>query len=357
MYPKLTIDIEKIKSNAKNVIDKCHSKGVEVAGVTKVMCGMKEIAEALIDSNCDMIADARIQNIIKMKDNGINYPFLLLRIPMISELKKVVENVDITLISEMTTIKKLSQIAKEKDKVQKIIFMIDLGDLREGEWYTKSLEKIGEILDIENINLIGIGSNLGCFGGVLPTKEKMQMLTNIKKQIKDKYDYEIKYLSGGSTAALPLVEDDNLTEGLNHYRLGESIMCGTDVTNNRLVQGAYQDAVVLEAEIIEIKEKPSIPEGKIGLDAFGRKPQFEDKGWRKKCILAIGEQDINPGGLIPFDEKIQVLHASSDHTIIDITECEKKYEIGDILKFKLSYSSLLKSTTSDYVKKEIINKK
>jgi len=357
MYPKLIVDIEKIKSNAKNVIEKCHSKNVEVAGVTKVMCGMKEIAEAMIESNCDMIADARIQNIIKMNKEGINHPFLLLRIPMISELKKVVEYVDITLISEMQTIEKLSEIAKEKQKEQKIIFMIDLGDLREGEWYTEALDKIGEIINIENINLIGIGSNLGCFGGVLPTKEKMQMLSDIKKQIKEKYDYDIKYLSGGSTAALPLVENNELSEGLNHYRLGESIMCGTDVTNNRIVPGAYQDAVVLEAEIIEIKEKPSIPEGKIGLDAFGRKPHFEDKGWRKKCILAIGEQDINPGGLIPFDEKIQVLHASSDHTIIDITDCDINYKIGDILKFKLSYSSLLKSTTSEYVEKEIINKK
>lgn len=355
MYPKLLIDLKKIKHNTKNVVKKCHEKNIEVAGVTKVMCGMKEIASAMLESNCDMIADARIQNIINMKKNGIKGPFMLLRIPMLSEIEQVIEYVDITLVSEIETIKEIGKKSKEKNITKKIIYMIDLGDLREGEWYTKAVDKIGEILSIEGIELNGIGTNLGCFGGVLPTKDKMQLLVEIKEKVNEKYKYNLKYLSGGSTAALPLVEESDLPEGVNHYRLGESIMCGTDVTNNRKVPGAYQDAVILEAEIVEIKEKPSIPEGEIGLDAFGRKPSFEDKGWRKKCILAIGEQDINPGGLMPFDEKIEVLHASSDHTILDITECDKKYKIGDIIQFKLSYSSLLKSTTSKYVEKTIIN--
>jgi predicted amino acid racemase len=351
----LIIDLEKIKDNSKNVVEKCHSSGVEVAGVTKVMCGMPEIADAMIQTNVDMIADARMQNIKRLKEHGIKKEFLLLRIPMLSELDDLIENVDITLISEIKTIKKLSEKAKEKNKMQKIIFMIDLGDLREGVWYKKALENVEQIIKMDNINLVGIGTNLGCFGGVLPTIEKMNMLVDIKNKIREKFDYEIKYISAGSTAAMPLVENKKLPKDINHYRLGESILCGTDVTNNRKVPGAHQDAVYLEAEIVEIKEKPSIPEGEIGLDAFGRKPEFEDKGWRKKCILAVGEQDINPSGLIPFDNEIEVLHASSDHTIIDITDCNKNYEIGDIVKFKLSYSSLLKATTSEYVEKVIIN--
>ncbi|MDK2945706.1 alanine/ornithine racemase family PLP-dependent enzyme [Geotoga petraea] len=355
MFPRLVIDLAKVKNNSKNVVEKCHSLGVEVAGVTKVMCGMPEIAEAMIETNIDMIADARMQNIKKLKGNGIKKDFLLLRIPMISELDELIENVDITLISELKTIKILGEKALAKNKKQKIIFMIDLGDLREGVWYKNAVENIEKIIEIQGIELIGIGTNLGCFGGVLPTLEKMNMLVDIKTEVKEKLNFELKYISAGSTAALPLVENKDLPKEINHYRLGESILCGTDVTNNRKVPGAYQDAVYLEAEIVEIKEKPSMPEGEIGLDAFGRKPHFEDKGWRKKCILAVGEQDIDPEGLIPINKDIEVLHASSDHTIIDITECKSDYNIGDIIRFKLSYSALLKATTSQYVEKIIIN--
>lgn len=355
LYPKLIIDLDKIKNNSKNVVEKCHSHGVEVAGVTKVMCGMPEIAEAMIEAGVDMIADARMQNIKKLKESGIKKEILLLRIPMISELDDLIENVDITLISEQKTIEILGEKAKTKNKKQKIIFMIDLGDLREGVWYKEAVENIEKIIKIQGIELLGIGTNLGCFGGVLPTVEKMEMLVNIKKEIKEKFNFDLKYISAGSTAAMPLIEKKELPKEINHYRLGESILCGTDITNNRKVPGAYQDAVYLEAEIIEIKEKPSIPEGEIGLDAFGRKPVFEDKGWRKKCILAVGEQDINPSGLIPFDQDIDVLHASSDHTIMDITDSKNNYKIGDIIKFKLNYSSLLKATTSQYIEKIIIN--
>ena len=67
--------------------------------------------------------------------------------------------------------------------------------------------------------------------------------------------------------------------------------------------------------------------------------------------MAIGEQDIDPIGLHPIDEKLEVLHASSDHTIVDITESDNDYKLGDIMKFKLSYGALLRAMTSPHVEK------
>ena len=51
------------------------------------------------------------------------------------------------------------------------------------------------------------------------------------------------------------------------------------------------------------KRKPSVPYGKIGHDAFGRKPSFIDQGMRLKGILAVGEQDISPSTTYPLDDK------------------------------------------------------
>ena len=113
----------------------------------------------------------------------------------------------------------------------------------------------------------------------------------------------------------------------------------------------YKVGDEIEAEIIEIKDKPSLPYGETGYDAFGRKHEFINNGIRKKAILAIGEQDVISSGMTPLDKNIKVLHSSSDHTIIDVTDCENNYCIGDIIGFRLSYGALLRASTSPYVEK------
>jgi len=353
MYPRLCIYKSKIKSNAENLLKLTKENNVEIAAVTKVLSGNPEIAKVLKEAGIKMIADSRISNIKKMISKGIEGPFMLLRIPMMSRIQEIVKYVDYTLISEIETAKKLGAAAVKLNTSKKIIIMIDVGDLREGIWFENAVEQVGEFLKIKGLELSGIGTNLGCFGGVLPSVENMNLLKEIKEKIEDKYSIKLEIISGGNTAAIPLIRSGQLPKEINHFRLGESIICGTDVTNDLKIEGNTDLTVILEAEIIELKEKPSVPIGEIGFDAFGRKPHFEDKGIRKKCILGVGEQDIISSGLYSLDEKVEILHASSDHTIIDVTESDINYKVGDILKFKLSYGCLLKASTSEYVEKVI----
>ncbi|SHE71858.1 Predicted amino acid racemase [Marinitoga hydrogenitolerans DSM 16785] len=353
MYPVLHIYPDKIKHNAKNLKKLCDKKDVKITGVTKVVSGNLDVAKAMVDAGITSLGDSRIQNIINMKKNDIDAEFMLLRIPMKSELELVVDYVDIVMVSELKTVEWLNDIAKEKNKVQDIIYMVDVGDLREGVWYENAVDEIICAQKYSNIFLKGIGTNLGCFGGVLPSIDNMNILLEIRNEIEEILNRKLEIISGGNTAALPLIENGTLPKGINHFRLGESIICGTDVTNDRIVPGNRQDTVILEAQIIELKEKPSVPMGEIGFDAFGRKPVFEDKGKRLKAILAIGEQDISPDGLIPLDNKIEVLHSSSDHTIVDLTDSDNIYNLGDTIQFKMSYGCLLKAITSKYVEKTI----
>jgi len=83
-----------------------------------------------------------------------------------------------------------------------------------------------------------------------------------------------------------------------------------------------------------------------GMDAFGNRPTYVDKGRMKRGILAVGRQDVVPEGLTPFDSGIEVIGASSDHTILDLTPSGNAYEVGDILRFRLSYGALLALSTS-----------
>ena len=109
----------------------------------------------------------------------------------------------------------------------------------------------------------------------------------------------------------------------------------------------YQDVFTLQAEIIEAREKPSYPQGKIMFDAFGNKPEFVDRGIRKRVIIALGKVDYAfPELLIPRDKDIKVLGASSDHTILDVQDCSHNYKVGDVVEFDLCYATLAYAASS-----------
>lgn len=354
MYPKININLDLIGKNASYIKEELKNIGADIFFVSKLLMGDIKVAKVIVDSGINYIADSRIKNIIKMKNNGIVAEYVMLRIPALSEIEEVVKNTEMSLVSEIKTVEAINREAAKNNKVYKIIYMIDLGDLREGVWYEKAISEILSVKNFKNTELVGIGTNLGCFGGILPDEKNLGMLSEFALELKEE-GFGIKFVSGGTTAVLKMVEEKRNIGKVNNFRLGESILLGTDATNGKNVSGCSQDTIILEAEIIELKEKPSLPVGEKGYDAFGRVPEFTDRGIRKKAILNIGEQDINPSGLIPEDKNAEVLHSSSDHTIVDVTESTENYEVGSIMKFRMNYGCALKASTSPYVEKNYIS--
>lgn len=352
-YPKVEISTKKIKHNVETIVGQCKAKGIKVAGVTKVFCGHTAIAKAYIDGGVDYLADSRIENLIKLKD--FNIPKILLRLPMKSEAELVIEYADISLNSEIETIKTLSEKALEKGITHKIILMVDLGDLREGYYVEEDIySAVDEILNLKGIEIIGIGTNLTCYGGVIPDNENLGRLVSIGKNIEEKYNVNLEIISGGNSSSLHLIMEDKIVPGVNNLRLGESLVLGRETAYGNKIENTYENAFQLVVEIIEVKEKPSVPSGKIGMDAFGKEPSFVDKGIRKRIIAAIGKQDIEFDTLIPVDKGISILGGSSDHLLLDGTESEIDYRVGDTIRFNLSYGGILSAMTSEYVKKEIV---
>lgn len=351
-YPALIIDKNKITHNTRFLVNKCKEVGIDVAAVSKVYCGIPEVAQAMVDGGAYMIADSRLRNIEKMQN--LNVPKMLLRIPMISQVDDLVEFVDISLNSEMDTIKAISAAALRRNKKHKIILMTDLGDLREGVWSENVLEFAGEITGLQGIHLIGLGTNLTCYGGVIPNGENLGRLVALAEQIEEKYNLKLDIISGGNSSSLHLVFKNEMPKRVNQLRLGESIVLGLETAYGERIPGTFRDAFTFAAEIIEIKEKPSTPVGEIGMDAFGQKPVFVDKGQRKRGILAAGREDINISCIIPRDRCISIFGGSSDHLLVDFTDCCKEYKIGDIIEFDLTYGGLLAAATSEYVEKIVI---
>jgi len=349
-FPKVMIDLQKIRNNVKAVVKLCNKQDIHIAGVTKVFCGNPEIAKAYIDGGVKYLSDSRIENLIKLKE--LDIPKIMLRLPMISEVGKVVEYADISLNSEFATINRLSEAALDNNILHKIILMVDLGDLREGYFTDESIfDAIEKIIKLKGVKIIGLGTNLSCYGGVIPTVDILDKLVKLGKKIENKFNLKLEIISGGNSSTIHLLKD-NLLEGINNIRLGESLVIGTETAYGNLIKGGDNSAFKLQAEIIEVKTKPSLPIGKIGKDAFGNTPVIEDKGIRKRIIAAVGKQDIDFDGLFPLDPKIDILGGSSDHIILDGTDSHTDYKVGDIVEFNMNYVSILRAMTSDYIKKE-----
>jgi predicted amino acid racemase len=349
----LIIDLEKLRQNLETLSAAVHGSGCSLAIVTKACCADSKITEMLLQSKAvDYLADSRIANLKTYSGKGKET--MLLRLPQACEIADTLRYADISLNSEIETIRLLDEEAQRQRKTHKVILMIDLGDLREGVFFKDEdaiFCVIEEIQKLANIEFAGIGTNLSCYGAVIPKKDNLSVLSGFSKAIEEKLNIKPAIVSGGNTSSYYLIERGELPAGINNLRLGESFVLGNDTSNSIPIPGTHNDAVLLEAQIIELKTKPSYPVGEIGVNAFGEKPAFQDRGMMRRAILAIGKQDTDPENLIPLDNTIEVLGSSSDHTILDLSKSSNRYKVGDTVKFRLNYSAFLRSFTSAYVQR------
>lgn len=159
------------------------------------------------------------------------------------------------------------------------------------------------------------------------------------------------FSAGATTRSLIAIDSGLFPERVNNLRIGEGYLLGSDKSCGAKITWLRHDTMHLEAELIEVRTKPSMPIGEIGFDAFGNTPVFKDRGNRKRGILAIGRQDARIEGLTPLDEGVNIITASSDHLLVDIEECPVEYKVGDILRFHPDYGAMLSLSTSPYVTK------
>ena len=348
--PCLSLNAKKYAHNVATIVKQCHDEGVSVYAVTKVFCAEKEMVDAAVKSGVDGIADARIENLMKM--GTLSIPKILLRLPMPSEAEAVVQHADISLNTELTTLKALDAAAKRQNKRHGIVLMIEMGDLREGILPREIKVFIENMSSLDSLDMIGIGANFSCYGGIMATPEKLKKLMDVATYFSKVFKLETCFVSGGNSSSYYLLGQQEMPTGINNLRLGELLVLGRETAFGKKVDGLYDDVAILEAEIIECKVKPSYPIGKMSYDAFGNVPDIEDRGEIVRAILALGKQDVNFSGLMPLDDDVIILGGSSDHLIVTFP-FKRAYKTGDTLRFTVNYAALLQLSTSPYVRKEI----
>ena len=89
-FPRLEVDAGRIRSNAQQIAARCRARGIAVCGVIKGVNGLPEIVRTYKEAGIAELGTSRIEQIIRCREAGIEGPYLLIRIPGLSELPDVV---------------------------------------------------------------------------------------------------------------------------------------------------------------------------------------------------------------------------------------------------------------------------
>ena len=351
----MEIDLDKIHDNAQTLVNRLAERDISVTGVTKATLGSPEIAMAMLGAGVKTLGDSRIENIEAMRRAGIAAKMMLVRSPMPSQVERVVAHADISFNTELEVIKALSAEAQRSGRVHGVVLMVELGDLREGILPADLEATVHETLNLPSLDLVGIGTNLACRCGVTPNTENMSELSAIVDCLEAAFDLTFDLVTGGNSANLDWAlggadRGDGGVGRINNLRLGEAILLGREPLQRKPIEGLHTDAIVLVAEVIESKCKPSQPTGELAQTAFGVGPPTIDRGRIGQTIFAVGRQDTDPEGLEP-PPGIEILGAGSDHLITDSglpLSC-----VGTEVAFQVNYSALLRAMTSPFVTRTI----
>jgi predicted amino acid racemase len=344
--PRLEVRLDRIGDNARTLVGWLAAVGIGVTGVTKATLGSPEVARALLAAGVAALGDSRIENIEAMRTAGITAPMTLIRSPMVSQAARVVASADTSCNTEPDVLAALSAAAVAQGRTHGVVLMVELGDLREGILPDDLPAVLRLALRLPGLAVRGIGTNLACQSGVVPDQRNMDELSDLATALEAGCGAQLPIVSGGNSANLGWALAQPDVGRVNDLRLGESILLGCDPLDRDPIDGLHPDAVTLVAEVIEVKRKPSRPRGDRLQGAFGAPSPVVGRGSRCRAIVALGQQDVDPAGLVA-PVGMAILGASSDHLVLDTGTA--RLAVGDEVRFSLGYGALLRAMTSPFV--------
>ena len=352
----VTFDTEKLKLNFEFLDNLFAENNIKWSIVTKVLSGNKMFLTELLKLGIDQVCDSRVTNLKIIKSIRPDIETIYIKPPAKRAIASVVRYADISLNTELETIKMLSKEAQRQNRTHKIIIMLELGELREGVMSEDFVDFYESVFEQKNIEVIGVGANLSCLYGVLPNRDKLLHLSLYQQILEAKFNKKIPLVSGGSSVTIPLIFQNLLPEGINHFRVGETLFLGTEPYNDAVIEEMSNNIFMLYSEIIELIEKPIVPDGEMGTNLEGDTYTFDEEDIGQttiRAIIDIGLLDVDIKHLEFVDKDIKIAGASSDVIVIDLGDNEKGYKVGDVIEFRLDYMGTLRIINSKYVDKKI----
>lgn len=354
---RIIINLNALEHNIRCVDNWMKEHGATWTLVTKVLCGHRDTLSALTALGVNSVADSRLSNLEAIKATMPASESWYLRLPHTAAIPTVVRFADVSLNSELATLEALNLEAKKQGKLHRVIIMIELGDLREGILPGSLVEVYERVFRYDHIEILGIGANLGCLSGAVPNVDHLTQLVLYHELLELKFNRKLPLISAGTSVILPMLLDGQVPKRVNHFRIGESLFLGTNLITGETLPGLRDDALTIEAEVVEIKEKNLIPIGESSstVSTF-QSMDNEDavpgqRGYR--AILTLGHLDTAIEGLTPIRPEYQVAGASSDLMVVNVGEDPENLKVGDSIKFRPNYSAMVRAMVGKYINKAI----
>ncbi|MDD4149813.1 MAG: alanine racemase [Bacteroidales bacterium] len=358
---KLQIDTAAVIYNIKEISSFLKKHNKQWSLITKVFSGdidlLKRILKPDVIKDIHSVGDSRLSSLKILKEVNPNLITIYIKPPALVYVDDVVKYADISLNTSYKTIIALNNAAKKQNKIHKIIIMIELGELREGIKRNEFIGFYEKVFKLTNIEVIGLGSNLGCMYGVEPTFDKLLQLCLYKELIQAKFNKDLPLISGGSSITLPLLDKNAIPLDMNHFRIGEAAFFGTSPLSNERFNELNTEAFIFKANIIELDEKKLMPDGVINDANIGHTAEYDMEDFNStttKAILDVGLLDVDKGDLEVLDKEVNFVGITSDMMVVDLgtnktKDGKKKYSIGSQICFTPSYMGVARLLNSKFI--------
>ncbi len=353
---EIVISRKKLKHNFDFLENIFQKNNIQWGIVTKLLCGNPMYLKEVIDLGARELMDSRISNLRTIKRINPDVRTIYIKPPPRRSIRSVVKYADVSLNTDLETMKMISEEAVKQKKKHQVIIMIEMGELREGVMGDDLINFYEKVFKLPNIEIVGFGTNLNCLYGVMPSRDKLIQLSLYKQIVETKFNKKIAWLSGGTSVTIPMLFKKQVPPGVNHFRIGETLYFGANLFTGKTIKGMKDDVITFKSEIIELIEKPVVPEGNLAENPSGDTYEIDPEDYGKtswRALLDVGLLDISPEFLIPLDKNMEIAGASSDILVIDLGKNPKKYKVGDFIKFKLKYMGALGLFNSDYIIKRL----
>jgi len=359
---ELVIKSDKIISNVEKLNHFLERHNMEWSLVVKVLSGHKEFLRKLlfhpVVKRLHSVGDSRISGLKIIKELNPEIVTMYVKPPAMDVIKSVVSYADISLNSSFRTIEAINAEAGRQGKRHRIIIMIELGELREGILREKVVDFYKRVFELENIDIEGIGTNLGCMYGIQPTYDKLLQMSLYKQLIEAKFNTNLPLISGGSSITLPLVGKSAMPKNVNHLRIGETPFLGTSPFDGKKFRDLSTDAFEYLGNIIELELKETSPDGILTEGNIGHTAEDFEWDHSYRAILDFGILDVDVHELAPKDPDLRFAGTTSDMSVYDLGPVDKdkkcKYKVGDKAKFTPSYMAVARLMNSKFIDKRIL---
>ena len=345
--PRLEINLGKIRDNARLLVEMCASHGIEVAAVTKGVCALPPVVQAMLDGGVQRLCDSRVHNLRRLHEAGIQAPRQLIRSAMPSQVDDVVRFADVSHVTDVRLLRPLSEAAVRQGRTHGVLLMVELGGLREGMAPEALIPAVHLALELPGLEPVGVGTAIGCYNDEYPTPADVKQLVDRCEEARAATGAALPIVSGGSSSALPLLWTGGMPSGITQLRIGEAILLGVvelaGWSGGDPLPGAHTDTMRLVAEVIEVADEPiyAAPGGDL---------------WRPagRAIAALGYVDVPVKAIIGAEEGLTVIDATSDHLLLDTVPPHPTLAPGQEVVLRPYYRAMVAACASEYVEKVFI---